>query len=164
MVNWWVTLPDFVLVGNQGWWGRWMPSFLLTHRSVPCHGFSAWNLCWLKGRKSQPWPVWLSWLGVFPQSERSSVWFPVRAHAWVVGSVSGRGTYKRQLINVSLSHQCFWFMRSILFENDSKKETTFCGASNYFLHEVEWRERPSTLYRDRRWRCWQQGSLDKWAY
>ena len=50
-----------------------------------------------------PWPVWLSWLGIIPQKERSLVWFPVRAHAWVVGSEPGQGTYKRQLMYVSLS-------------------------------------------------------------
>ena len=31
--------------------------------------------------------MWLSWLGIVPQMERSPVPFPVRAHAWVAGSV-----------------------------------------------------------------------------
>ena len=46
-------------------------------------------------------------LGVFLQSERSPVWFLVRAHAWVVGQVPGWGACERQAINVSLSHRCF---------------------------------------------------------
>ena len=46
-------------------------------------------------------------LGVFLQSERSPVWFLVRAHAWVVGQVPGWGACERRLIDVSLSHQCF---------------------------------------------------------
>ena len=50
-----------------------------------------------------PWPAWFSGLGVIPQSKRSPVQFLVRAHAWVAGSVP----WKRQPINVSLSHQCF---------------------------------------------------------
>ena len=38
-----------------------------------------------------PWPPWLSWLSVVLQSKSSSVWFPVRAHAWVaVGSGVGK--------------------------------------------------------------------------
>ena len=40
-------------------------------------------------RGKQSWLVWLSWLGAVPQIERSQVQFPVRAHAWVVGSVPG---------------------------------------------------------------------------
>ena len=30
-----------------------------------------------------PWLVWLNWLGVVPQSERSLVQFLVKAHAWL---------------------------------------------------------------------------------
>ena len=51
--------------------------------------------------------MWLSGLGIFPQSKSLPVQFPVRAHAWVAGSVLSWGAYERQLINVSLSHQCF---------------------------------------------------------
>ena len=40
--------------------------------------------------------MWLSWLGVIPQSERSLVQFPVRAHAWVVGLVPSWSTYERR--------------------------------------------------------------------
>ena len=54
-----------------------------------------------------PWLVWLSWLGIVPQSKRSLVQFLVRAHAWVVGSVPGQGMFERQPIDVSLSHRCF---------------------------------------------------------
>ena len=46
-------------------------------------------------------------LGIIPQSKRLPVQFPVRAHAWVVGSVPGWGTCQRQQIDVSLSHQRF---------------------------------------------------------
>ena len=42
-----------------------------------------------KVSQEQTWLVWLSWLGTVPQIERSQVQFPVRAHAWVVGSVPG---------------------------------------------------------------------------
>ena len=34
--------------------------------------------------RCQQWPVWLSWLGVVPQSGRLPFRFPVRAQAWVV--------------------------------------------------------------------------------
>ena len=57
---------------------------------------------WKSKTVLQPWLVWLSWLGVVPQNERSPVQVPVRAHAWVANSVPGGGMYKRQLINVSL--------------------------------------------------------------
>ena len=53
----------------------------------------------------QPWPVWLSWLGIVLQRERLPVPFPVRAQGCRFGP--GWGTYGRQLISVSLSHQCF---------------------------------------------------------
>ena len=56
--------------------------------------------------KRQPWPVWLSGLGV-PQSRRSPIQSQVRARAWVKTSVPSQGAYKRQLMGVSLSHQCF---------------------------------------------------------
>ena len=46
-------------------------------------------------------------VGVIPQSKRLPVQFPVRAHAWVVALVPGCGSYERQLMDVSLSHQCF---------------------------------------------------------
>ena len=49
----------------------------------------------------------LSWLGIVPQVERLPVRFPVRAPAWVVGLVPSWGTYEKELINISLSHQCF---------------------------------------------------------
>ena len=41
---------------------------------------------------AEPCPVWLGWLGIIPQSERSLVQFSVKAHAWVVGSASSWGT------------------------------------------------------------------------
>ena len=59
------------------------------------------NLC------EQPWPVWLSWLGIVLQSERLLVWFQVRTCAHVVGLALGQGMYERQPINVSLSYRCF---------------------------------------------------------
>ena len=36
----------------------------------------------------EPWPVWLSWLGIVLQREGLPVRFPVRAHAQVAGLVS----------------------------------------------------------------------------
>ena len=38
---------------------------------------------------------------------KSPVRLRVKAHAWVAGLVSGRGVYRRQPINLSLSHGCF---------------------------------------------------------
>ena len=52
----------------------------------------------------RPSLVWLSWLGFVPQIERSLVRFQERAHTWVAGSVPVQGAYKRQLIDVSLTH------------------------------------------------------------
>ena len=46
-------------------------------------------------------------LGVVPQTQRSPVRFPVRAFAWVVGLVPGRGPYRRQPVDVSFACQCF---------------------------------------------------------
>ena len=46
--------------------------------------------------------MWLSWLGIIPQTERLSVRFLVRANAWVVGLVPIWGAYGRQLIDASV--------------------------------------------------------------
>ena len=54
-----------------------------------------------------PRPVWLSLLGITPQIERSHIRLVARVHAWVAGSVPGQGACGRQLIDVTLSHQCF---------------------------------------------------------
>ena len=56
-----------------------------------------------------PWPPWLSWLSVVLQSKSSSVWFPVRAHAWVAagGGKVGRvlvGALVRGTRSMYLSH------------------------------------------------------------
>ena len=51
--------------------------------------------------------MWLSWLGTIPQSERSPVQFPVRAHVWIADSVPSWGVCKRQPMDVSLSYRCF---------------------------------------------------------
>ena len=48
-------------------------------------------------------PDWCgSVVGVITQTKRSPVQFPVRARAWVMGSVPSWSTYNRQLFNVSL--------------------------------------------------------------
>lgn len=46
--------------------------------------------------------VWLDWLSVVLCSERLPIWFPVRSHMWF----RVRFPDWRQLIGVSLSHQC----------------------------------------------------------
>ena len=51
------------------------------------------------------WSVWLSWLGIIPQSKASQVCFPISAHAWVVGLLPGvpsLDAYEGQLMDVSL--------------------------------------------------------------
>ena len=50
-----------------------------------------------------PWLVCLSWLEYHPSTEESRVQSPVRVHAWVMGLVSSRDAYDRQLIDVSLA-------------------------------------------------------------
>ena len=45
-------------------------------------------------------------LSVIPQSQRLPVRFPLRAHAWVTGSVTGQGAYERPPVSVSPSYQC----------------------------------------------------------
>ena len=39
--------------------------------------------------KNKAWLVWLSRLSASLGTKGSPVWFPVRAHAWVVGQVPG---------------------------------------------------------------------------
>ena len=55
----------------------------------------------------------LSWQGgsadwsIVSYTKRSWVCFSVRAHTSVAGLIPSRGTYGKQSIDVSLSHQCF---------------------------------------------------------
>ena len=58
----------------------------------------------LRSLKKNPWPAWLSWLGIVPQSKRLLVWFLVGAHAWVTGLVPDWGMGKKQLISVSVPY------------------------------------------------------------
>ena len=51
----------------------------------------------------RPWLGVISWLEHHSITERLWAQFSVRAHPWVVGSVSGLGT-GRQLIDARLSH------------------------------------------------------------
>ena len=72
----------------------------------------------------EPWPVWLSGLGIIPQSKRPPVRFPVRAHAWVAGLEPGRDICERQPSAVSLPHRCFspsLSLPSPLSKNEFKK-------------------------------------------
>ena len=62
---------------------------------------------YLQNFSLQPWLVWLSWLERRPITQGLQVWFPVRAHTWVVVSFPSLGESGRQLINVSLLHKCF---------------------------------------------------------
>ena len=53
--------------------------------------------------KDLSWLVWLSLLGITPQTKMLPVQFLVRAHMWVAGLVPSKGVCKRQQINV-LAH------------------------------------------------------------
>ena len=50
---------------------------------------------------TKPWLAWLSWFSIMLETKRLRVWFPIRAHAQVVGSIPGSGEYKKQPIDVS---------------------------------------------------------------
>ena len=54
---------------------------------------------------TEPWFVWLSGLSASLKTKGSPVQFPVEAHAWVVGQVSGEGHTigKHTLMFLSLS-------------------------------------------------------------
>ena len=53
----------------------------------PNKEYNSENQIMILKMKSLPWLAWLSWLGVVPQTKWWPVRFPVRAHAWVEGSV-----------------------------------------------------------------------------
>ena len=53
-----------------------------------------------------PWLMWLSGLGAGLKTERSPVWFPVRAHAWVLGQVPTWGCERGNWL-VNLFHRDF---------------------------------------------------------
>ena len=58
-------------------------------------------------QRVRSWSMWLSWLGMIPQSKSVPVQFLIRAHAWVVGLFPSWGVWERQPINVSLTHWRF---------------------------------------------------------
>ena len=57
----------------------------------------------------EPWLVWLSWLGVIPQSKGSPARFPVKAHTWVEGSRPGQSEQVQEATD-----RCF-FLTSVFF-------------------------------------------------
>ena len=61
------------------------------------------KLCFLKHETSPGWETQLVEALAHTQ-KRLWVLSPVRAHTWVVGSISSQGTCERSLIDVSLSH------------------------------------------------------------
>ena len=76
--------------------------------------------------------------------ESLQVWFPVRAHARVEGSVPGQGMCERQLINVSLSHQCFSPLSpSLALSLKSTSVSLGEGTKKSHMHSS-----PSPLYQD----------------
>ena len=58
---------------------------------------------------------------------------------WI--ALTDNALWARSLGNTDSSAWKIWFMRSILLENVSKKQTTSCGPLNCLLHEVEWRKK-----------------------
>ena len=73
-------------------------------------------LAWLWRGGSVGWSVVLYNMGL-------QVQFPVRAHAWVVGSIPGWGEYRRQPFDLSLSLSLSLFLSSSL----SKITDVFSG-------------------------------------
>ena len=66
-----------------------------------------WMSLWWLNSDGLLWQVQLSLLTIVPQSERSPVRFPVRAHAWVAGQVPSGGcvggNYTMMFFSLSLS-------------------------------------------------------------
>ena len=71
-----------------------------TKMGLQMEGFQSWGKSTLQ---FWIWPMWCSWLGVVPQSERSLIWFQVRAHAWVAG-LGSEGWSMRHNRLIFLSH------------------------------------------------------------
>ena len=72
--------------------------------NTECQKTSYWDGAEDRQKKQrQPCPGWLSWLGSISQSKGSPVSFPIRAHAWVVGSVVV-GVHTRGNLSMFLSH------------------------------------------------------------
>ena len=63
-----------------------------------------WYYNWEQRWKYEPWLVWLSGLSTSLQTKGSLVRFPVRAHAWVVGQVPGKGCTRSNHLFKFLSH------------------------------------------------------------
>ena len=89
-------------------YGKWKDMFerlQLGNGKALCLGFVGTPRGWgvggrskrrkVKRKERSPQPMWLSWLDVIPETKRPPVQFPVRAHAWVVGSVPDWGVYGR---------------------------------------------------------------------
>ena len=79
----------------------------IQHRSSPAFLYEIHWMLLFKIQILLSWLVWLSGLSDSLQTKGSWVWFPVRAHAWVVGQVpSGghvRGNYTLMFLSLSSS-------------------------------------------------------------
>ena len=80
----------------------------------------------IQDRRGHALAQWLSWLKHRP-TNRLCVQSLVRACARVAGSIPSRGTYRRQVIDVSLSHRCLSLSLSLplksmnIFSGEEKK-------------------------------------------
>ena len=91
---------------------------------------------WCKKTAYRPWLVWLSGLSIVLRTKGSPVWFPVRAHAWVVGWVpSGghvRGNHTLMFLSFSFSLP---FSKNKYIKLKKKKQLT--EASIWLLLSLE---------------------------
>ena len=67
---------------------------ILVYRTVQSDTVATSRMWVLKVTLNLPWMVWLSGLGIIPQTERLLVWFLVRGHAWVACQVPSWGREK----------------------------------------------------------------------
>ena len=104
--------------------------------------------------------MWLSWLGVILQTERSWVWFLVRAHAWVAGSVPvwvcAKGNWLMFLSHISISLPLFrppfpsyWNQQAglgVRIKTKTKKRTSgqYGGIGRYTLPPHTTKSRTTT--------------------
>ena len=107
LTPWWQVRGCQILLNHVAVFVKWGLTQYLNRLRCNLRGRSAFfaKSLYLKRRSILPWLVWLSALSTGLRTKRSLVQFPVRAHAWVIGQVPGRGRMRgnHTLMFLSLS-------------------------------------------------------------
>ena len=118
--------------------------YIIFFSHQPCPRFECIKVC-VCVCVSVPWPGSSVGWSVVPYTKRWEIWSLVRTHTSVAGSIPRRDAYRRQLINVSLSHWYYSLSLPSLLSKINKNISSGCicgcictytSLINYVLQEI----------------------------